>query len=475
MNESITEKTPSIAIDITFLQDQYRNRGIGRYGREMASRIIQKITKFSASELQASKLSDLGDLQIGELKNAAREDYILHLIGFGKLEENLKLMGFENEVEALSKSPALKFHTLGKARLSRPIGNLWQYYFKIRPLVKQIQPQLYFAAHFDRGLPSDLVKTVVAIHDAIPLITGKFSSQGKFINFLKGLFYKFMWQKAKAAEVILTSSEFSKRDLVTYGGLDHKKVQVVYLGISDTFRKENFNFGEKAIFQTLAKYGIKTIVKAGSPIPMRYLIYDAGLEANKNVPLLLEVFAKLMTHIPDLELVITGGDFQLNPKDGKFMAMNERAEALINKALELEIAARIVPTGRISEEEITILLSQAYAYINLSNYEGFGFGPLQAMAAGIPAITSNRSCFPEVCGDAAIQVDIDDPLRMSASILEFLSSNENRTEAVAKGLELAKKYNWEDTFSKTWGIITGRHAELDSASHKTLKQVQGDN
>ncbi len=425
-----------IAVDITFLQDQYAYRGIGRYGREMVRRLIQELTSKRV------------------------EEYELHLIGFGNLDENFALLEFNSKTHQPENSSTLKFHSLGRPVLSSPLRNLWLYYFKIKPLVKKIKPDLYYAVHFDRGLPTKLVPTVVAIHDVIPLVTNSFSAQGVHINFLKGLFYKFMWRKVRNAKLVFTSSHFSKKDLVNYGGLNEARVKVIYLGISDIFRKQNIPNNDKIVYETLFKFGLQTRIKAGSPVVPKYLLYDGGLETNKNTDQLLQIFAKLAVHIPDLLLMVVGKDFELKRQEEQeehtryVTPQNERAERFIQQAVELGLENKLVPTGKVSESDLAILFSQAWAYINLSRYEGFGFGPVQAMAAGIPAIISNRSSFPEVAGDAGLVVDLDDDLKATAQILEMLSSDESRKEIVAKGLKLSEKYNWDNTFAESWQEIT---------------------
>jgi len=399
-----------LAVDITFLQDQYASRGIGRYGKEIVSRLVSQ---------------------------AAAGNLDLYLLGFGELETNLRLL----EVEA---NPGVYFHTLGPASLSRPTTNFRLYFHTIRPLVEEVRPDIYFAVHFDRGLPSDILTTAVTIHDAIPLATGKFSSQGSFINFVKGLFYKFMWQRVRDAKIVFTSSEFSKQDLIKYGKLKADQIKVIYLGIADYFKRENISTQQKVIDAVLGKYGLLDAKSDTLP----YMIYDSGLEQNKNIPALLEIFAKLASRMQDLKLVMTGGDFAW--EHGKPVAVNERSREALQTAARLGVAERIVPTGKVSEHDLVILTSEAKQYINMSGYEGFGFGPLQTMAAGVPAIVSNKGSFPEIVGEAAIIVDPDEPSKAAAQIIEALSNEQKIQELISQGYVHAAKFNWDETFKQMW-------------------------
>ncbi len=415
-----------IAVDVTFLLDQYSNRGIGRYGKEIVGKLIQQ--------------AQMDDPVVPEV----------HLLGFGDLNQNLEQLGILTDIELKN----LEFHSLGPAQLSAPLANLKLYFGQIRPLVTKLKLDLYFAVHFDRGLPSDLVKTVVTIHDAIPLATGKFSSQGPFMNFMKGLFYKFMWRKVRQAELVITSSNFSKGDLVTHGKIPEGKIQVIYLGIADYFRRKNITTDQKLIDRVLGQFDLLDVKSDTLP----YMLYDSGLEANKNIPALLTIFSKLALRQPELKLVMIGGDWQRRGKN--FAPMNGRSQQIMDLAAELNIADRIVPTGRVSEQELVILLSEAKQYINLSGYEGFGFGPLQAMAAGVPVIISNRGSFPEVAGPglstdrtAAIIVDPAEVDKAAAHIIEALSNEEAIQDMILQGFTQAAKYNWDNTFNLTWQAI----------------------
>jgi glycosyltransferase involved in cell wall biosynthesis len=403
-----------LAVDITFLQDQYASRGIGRYGKEIVMRLVQQANP--------------------------RNQLELHLIGFGELEANLQLL----EVET---NPNLVFHSLGQVELSRPAANINLYFNSIRPLVKKIQPDVYYAVHFDRGLPSDIVPTVVTIHDVIPLATGKFSSQGAVMNFAKGLFYKLMWQRVRDAKLVLTSSNFSKQDLIKYGKLKAERIKVVYLGIAEYFKRENISKQQKEIDAVLGKYGLLDAKSDTSP----YMIYDSGLEQNKNISALLEIFSKLASRSQDLKLVMIGGDFVW--ENGSYRAVNERSREVLERAARLGVAERIVPTGKVSEQELVILLSEAKQYINMSGYEGFGFGPLQAMAAGVPVIVSNKGSFPEIVGQAAIVVDPNESTKAASQIIEALSNEQTIKELISQGYTHAAKFNWDETFNQVWESI----------------------
>lgn len=418
-------------LELTFLQDQYYRRGIGRYGREIFHRIIKTTLK--------------------------SPHYTFHLIGYTDLRTNLELLDFNaTEIRQLSESEHIKFHSLGKPIVGNsfwmtPILNLRLYSGRIIPLVKRLRPDLYIAAHFEKGLPSNLVPTAVAVHDAIPLINNKFSSQGKLVNYIKGLYYrKFAWEKVKQAKLIFTSSQTSADDLIKFGGLRADQIKLVHLGISDIFRDPKSHFNQQEINTVLRKYGLLSPNQEVKP----YLIYDAGFEGNKNTEMLAMIFTNLVKRLPKMKLVITGGDFAI--KDKKFEATNDRSLHFSGLIIRYGSLKSLNPVGKVSEPELAILLANATAYINLSSYEGFGFGPLQAMAAGVPAITSNLSCFPEILGQNALLLDLNDTQQATAQILELLSSDQKLKAIVQKGYNHAANFSWEKTFDQTWKIINNQ-------------------
>ncbi len=394
---------PKILIDTTFLFDQYSHRGIGRYGIEIIKRLI-----------------DINDFEIV-------------LMGYSDLEANLQGLGLPKD------SGDLKFLSLGEPKLSKPIQNIFQYHRKIRKIVKTENPNLYFAVHFDRGIPSDLVSCAVTIHDAIPLATGQYSKKGAFNNFLKKCFYKYMWGKLKKTKLIFTASNFSKKDLIEYGKLSEKQIKVIPLGISDNFRRNNHP-NLKVQHQVLKKF--RLLEKSATPIP--FFIYDSGLEFNKNVDSLIGIYALVQTRFPEYKLVLIGNDF-----DAAEAPLNERAVSIHGLITDLGLNNHVIRTGRVTDQELVILTLNAVAYLNFSNYEGFGLGPLQAMAAGTPVIISNRSSFPEISGPGAILVNPDEANKAAAQIIELLSSKEVYDNMKEKGLEHSNKYSWDTTFNET--------------------------
>ncbi len=101
--------------------------------------------------------------------------------------------------------------------------------------------------------------------------------------------------------------------------------------------------------------------------------------------------------------------------------------------------------GYVDDKLKVYLYNLASVFIYPSFYEGFGFPPLEAMACGVPVITSFVSSLPEVASEAAVMVNPYDIEDISRAMTEVLKSENLRTKLIAKGLERARMYNWEYT------------------------------
>ncbi len=397
-----------LGIDLGYLLDQYGHRGIGRYTREVASRLL----------LNSS------------------DEIFWHIFGFDSWEQTAAELRIDpqqiNQVE---------FYKIGEAGAKTPLENLNNFYRRLRPKVAKLSAaanlDLFYSPYFEHGLPVGIpnLKVAVTIHDAIPVVTGNFSQKSNLHNFGKGLFYKSFWYKQLEAGHIFTDSNTTKQDLLELG-FPTEKLETVYLGIG----KEFFEAEEKGSnLSYLQQLGIKEL---------NYILYDSGLEENKNVKQLVTLFKSIHESEPELKLVITGSSFNQAGEP-----LNDLADHFVELCLEAGLVIgpgrEVVTAGKVSESELLRLFASAKAYVNLSNAEGFGLGPLQAMAAGVPAIISDNPCFVEVSGPAAHIVSMEqiskNPSQVVRGIIELLRNREELEVLTTSGLKHAPRFNWDDT------------------------------
>lgn len=389
-----------IGIDVTFLFDQYSRRGIGVYAKEVISRMILD------------------------------EAHEWVLFGFKDLKSNLKALDIKTPKK-------VNFISLGKPRTSSVLNPL---FFKIffRPKIRRENLDVFFAPHFERGLPIGITKTIVMIHDAIPFLTNSYSQKNFLVNYLKGIFYKRNLAIAKKADLILTNSKFTESELIKKVGVEEEKILVTPLAVSNIFKKDNISFDTRELRRILVIY----------KITQPYILYYGGLEENKNIEVLLQSFSKVISKHPDIKLVIAGKEFKLG-WDGKPKPVTISAQRLLDLVAELKLQHKVVFTGEIKQQHLPIVLSNSECFINLSVYEGFGLSVLEAISAGVPVVASNKSSYPEVLGKSAVLIDPKNIDLISEKIKHVLQDKVLRSRLSKAGQLQANKYSWDNTVRLT--------------------------
>jgi len=175
-----------------------------------------------------------------------------------------------------------------------------------------------------------------------------------------------------------------------------------------------------------------------------YLLSLCTIDPRKNISFTVKCFFEFIkkNNINNMIYFLAGGYFENYYKI--FLSETTNYDESKNKVIYL---------GYIDDEDINILYSNSLFFIYLSQYEGFGLPPLEAMQAGTPVICSNNSSLPEVVGDAAIKIPHDNE-KLCIEAMEKLYFNEKlRKEYISKGIERAKLFSWEKTFEKMNKII----------------------
>ncbi len=242
-------------------------------------------------------------------------------------------------------------------------------------------------------------KFVVTIHD---LTLRHFPTCRKNLKNLifypfKNLAYRIVFRHAiKSSENIIAISEHTKKDILKYYQVLEDKIQVIYEGVTgiSPARSAKRSFGGR---------GKKP-----------YLLYVGNDYPHKNLKRLKLAFKKLVENGLDFELVLI--------------------------------------TEFVSEKELDSLYKNASLFVFPSLSEGFGLPPLEAMARGLPIVSSNATCLPEILGNAAAYfnpLNIDD---MAEKIQKTLSDDRVKKALIKKGFEQIKKYSWQKMAKETLGL-----------------------
>ena len=180
-------------------------------------------------------------------------------------------------------------------------------------------------------------------------------------------------------------------------------------------------------------------------LPEQYILCLGNLEPRKNIERLLQAYAKLLKNQSLLEykLVLVGG------KGWKY-------ENIFKQIEQLGLSDQVVSTGYVAEEDKAAIYQMAKLFVYPSLYEGFGMPIAEAMAAGVPVITSNVSSMPEVAGDAGILIDPKNVEDITDAMQRLLLDEVLHKQCVQRGLQQCMKFTWEqsaDTLVKMYEEI----------------------
>jgi len=254
---------------------------------------------------------------------------------------------------------------------------------------------------------------IVTIHDVAVIDHPEWFSP----NFVR--LYRGLWPTlAKRAEQIVTVSEFSKRRISEVLNIPNSKIKVVCNGVGQSFKPAS----RAAIESATASLGV-----ANRP----YFATLSTIEPRKNLKLVLRAWTKAKPYLPrDMVLLVIGG------KGSKAIFGSSDMDDCV-------ASEGVIFGGYVAEEMLPPLLSGAHGVLYPSIYEGFGLPVLEAMACGVPAVTTHLTSLPEVGGDVALYVDAEDPQDLANTLINLASSEDLRRESSARGLERAKLFTWD--------------------------------
>ena len=297
-------------------------------------------------------------------------------------------------------------------------------------IVKRLQPDLVHFPHFTVPQGYNL-PFVVTIHDLTLIDYSTNRSTGP----LQKLRYAAKQQAMKVvlkhaiakSTAIITPTNYVKQQLIERFGVAESKVTVTYEAGELTTTKA-------VPYEQIGDH--KLILYVGNAYPY------------KNLERLVEAFGLLGN--PDYKLVLVG----------KRDYFYEQLEALVTK----KQIKNVVFTGYATDGELAWLYQQATAYAFPSLSEGFGLPGLEAMAYGLPVVSSNATCLPEVYGEAAHYFDPLDTRDMAAKLAEVLDDDQLRGRLVKAGTARLKDFSWERMAKQTLEVYTAAVGSGDNAS-----------
>ncbi len=255
---------------------------------------------------------------------------------------------------------------------------------------------------------------VVTVHDTIALDHPEWCKPSNAAYF--GLVMK---RAARQASAVVATSRRTKSDLERHLGADGPPVRVIYPGIDPIFHER---MSQTDLHNIRARYGL----------PETYCLYVGNLEPKKNIDVLLRAYEIAREKGAACRLVLVGKRrWRLGPA--------------ARRIEELTSAGEIVTPGYVRREDLPGIYQMADMYICTSFYEGFGFPPLEAMASGIPVLSSHCGALEETVGNAAYVIDPNDPEMIADGILKMLTVRSLQSKHIQLGLSRAGRFNWQRT------------------------------
>lgn len=271
-------------------------------------------------------------------------------------------------------------------------------------------------------LPPCANPTVATLHDLSHLHYPRFHPRERIV-YLE----RYLPRTLEQATRLIAVSEFVRQEIIHLLGVPEHRIATVHNGVDPVFRP----YPLSELIPPLSRYSLQ---HGG------YLLGVSTLEPRKNLGRLAEAYGRLPPALRRrYPLVLAGARGW----------MNEELERWLSP---LERNGQLRRVGYVAQEDLPLLYAGARAFAYPSLYEGFGLPVLEAMASGIPVLTSNRSSLPEVGGDATLRVDPDDVDAINAGLERLLTDEEWRMVAVEHGLRQARHFSWERCIQETIAV-----------------------
>jgi glycosyltransferase involved in cell wall biosynthesis len=254
-----------------------------------------------------------------------------------------------------------------------------------------------------------LRRTVTTFHDLF-VMTGEYSSPD-----FRARFEQQARDAASRSDLIIAVSEFTAGQVESLLGVERSRLRVVH-------------------------HGARNLADPADTPREPVVLHVGAIQKRKNIARLVEAFEELDE---PWRLVLAG-------------SLGFGSEQILSATTASPAAARIEVPGWLPESEIARWYGRAAIFAFPSLDEGFGMPVLDAMASGIPVLTSRRSALAEVAGDAALLVDPEDTAAIADGLKRLAESADLRRDLVSRGRRRATGFTWENTAAKTWAV----YAEL---------------
>ncbi|HEY8535525.1 MAG TPA: glycosyltransferase family 1 protein [Vicinamibacterales bacterium] len=289
-------------------------------------------------------------------------------------------------------------------------GGTWWEQTHLPRAVRRAGPDVLFAPGYTAPLLVDCPVALV-VHDV------SFAAHPEWFRPREGFRRRLLCRlSARRARVVVTVSAFSKREIETHLQVPADRIRVIPHGVG---------------------LGPPSADKPREPL----VLYVGSVFNRRHVPALIAAFGRLAATRPDLRLEIVGENRTWPRQD------LERA------AVESGAADRISLRDWVPDAVLADLYARASAFVFLSEYEGFGLTPLEALAAGIPPVVLDTPVAREVYGPAAFYVPRPEPDAIAHALTQALAPGPARDQVLAAAPQVLARYRWEEAAAATLSAI----------------------
>jgi glycosyltransferase involved in cell wall biosynthesis len=315
---------------------------------------------------------------------------------------------------------SLHLHALPNLRVQyrharRFRGTLWEQFSL--PLLSS-DANVLFAPGYTAPLAGH-VPIVLTIHDV------SFAAHPEWFAWREGLRRRLLTKvSAHRAARILTVSGFSKREIVKRLRVYPDKVEVIYSGVHQ-------------VIPSTARTRQRAAAAATFPL----ILYVGSIFNRRHVPELIEGFSQLARRQPGVRLTIVGDNRTMPRVDlNSLVAASGAAE-------------RIRVREYVSDTELAALYTEASAFAFLSDYEGFGFTPLEALGAGAPPVVLDTEVAREIYGPSAAYVPRPEPSLIAAALDAMLTDTSERQRILDAAPGVLARYSWRECAHRTLQVL----------------------
>ena len=285
-------------------------------------------------------------------------------------------------------------------------GTWWEQ-THLRRAVRQDKPDVFFAPAYTAPLALG-IPLAVTIHDIA------FLAHPEWFRASEGLRRRWLTARtAEAASVVFTDSEFSRSEIETRLGVVPSRIRVIAPGLSSR--------------------GVAPATGGRQPL----ILFVGSLFNRRRIPDLIAAFAVVAGRTRSARLVIVGDDRTWPHQDLGTIAESHG------------VARQVTLLSYVPDDELAALYGRASAFAFLSEYEGFGLTPLEALAAGVPIVVLDTPIAREIYGDAAVFVPPGDISATAEALHGLLVAPARAADLLARAPALLARYSWDKAADRT--------------------------